>query len=157
MSMFNLAISCLTTSSLLWFIDLTFQVPTHYCSLQHHTLHSPADTFTTEHFHFGPGVSFFLKLLVVAFFSSLVAYWTPSDLGGTHLLVLYLFAFSYCSWEFLWQKYLNACHSLLQWTMSCQNPSLWPVHLGWPCMAWLISSLSFATTRLWSMKGKMLI
>ena len=39
----------------------------------------------------------------------------------------------------------------------CQNSLLWPVCLGWPCMAWLIASLSyaspFATTRLWSMKG----
>ena len=30
--MFTLAISCLTTSNLLWFMDLTFQVPMQYCS-----------------------------------------------------------------------------------------------------------------------------
>ena len=30
--MFTLAISCLTTSSLPWFMDLTFHVPMHYCS-----------------------------------------------------------------------------------------------------------------------------
>ena len=39
----------------------------------------------------------------------------------------------------------------------CQNSSLWPIHLKWPCMAWLIASLSYASpftvTRLWSMKG----
>ena len=35
MSTFTLAISCLTTSSLPWFMDLTFQVPMKYCSLQH--------------------------------------------------------------------------------------------------------------------------
>ena len=35
---FPLAISCLTTSNLPWFIDLTFQVPMQYCSLQHRTL-----------------------------------------------------------------------------------------------------------------------
>ena len=39
MSMFTLAISCLTTSNLLWFMDLTFQIPMQYCSLQHWTLH----------------------------------------------------------------------------------------------------------------------
>ena len=43
------------------------------------------------------------------------------------------------------------------WTTFCQNAPLWPVHLGWPCTAWLIASLSctspFTTTRLWSMKG----
>ena len=33
--------------------------------------------------------------------------------------------------------------------MFCQNSPLWPVHLGWPCTAWLIASLSYA--RLWSM------
>ena len=38
MSTFTLAISCLTTSNLPWFMDLTFQVPMQYCSLQHWTL-----------------------------------------------------------------------------------------------------------------------
>ena len=38
MSMFTLAISCLTTSNLLWFVDLTFQVPMHYFSLKHRSL-----------------------------------------------------------------------------------------------------------------------
>ena len=36
--MFTLAIFCLTTSNLPWFMDLTFQVPMQYCSLQHGTL-----------------------------------------------------------------------------------------------------------------------
>ena len=34
----TLAISCLTTSNLPWFMELTFQVPMQYCSLQHRTL-----------------------------------------------------------------------------------------------------------------------
>ena len=34
MSVFTLVISCLTTSNLPWFMDLTFQVPMQYCSLQ---------------------------------------------------------------------------------------------------------------------------
>ena len=38
MSTFTLAISCLTTSNLPWFVDLTFQVPMHCCSLQHQAL-----------------------------------------------------------------------------------------------------------------------
>ena len=46
------------------------------------------------------------------------------------------------------------CHCLLQWTVFCQNSPLWPVHLGWPCTAWLLASLSytcpFALTRQWS-------
>ena len=36
--MFILAISCLSTSNLPWFMDLTFQVPMPYCSLQNQTL-----------------------------------------------------------------------------------------------------------------------
>ena len=38
------------------------------------------------------------------------------------------------------------------------SSSLWFIHLRWPCIAWLIASLSYAspfTTRLWSMKGIM--
>ena len=38
MSKFTLVISCLTTSNLPWFMDLIFQVPMQYCSLQHQTL-----------------------------------------------------------------------------------------------------------------------
>ena len=51
---------------------------------------------------------------------------------------------------------VTVCHSLLQWITYCQNFPLWPAQLGYPCMAWLIASLSYAspftTTRQWSMK-----
>ena len=46
MSTFTLVISCLTTSNLPWFMDLTFQVPMQYCSLQHWTFSS-----ITSHIH----------------------------------------------------------------------------------------------------------
>ena len=36
--MFTLAISCLTTYYLPWFMDLIIQVPMQYCSFQHRTL-----------------------------------------------------------------------------------------------------------------------
>ena len=36
------------------------------------------------------------------------------------------------------------CHSLLQWITFCQKSSLWPIHLGWPYMAWFITSLSYS-------------
>ena len=49
MSTFTLAISCLTTSNLPWFMDLTFQVPMQYCSLQHQTLLLPPVTSTAGH------------------------------------------------------------------------------------------------------------
>ena len=77
--------------------------------------------------------------------------------GGVHLLVSCLFAFSHCSWG-SGSNTGAGCHLLLLWTTFCQNSSLWPVHLGWLCMEWLIASLSyvspFTTTRLWSRKGK---
>ena len=46
--MFTLAISCLTTSNLPWFMDLTFQVSMQYCSLQRQILLSSPDISTTE-------------------------------------------------------------------------------------------------------------
>ena len=45
--MCTLAISCLTISKLPWFMDLTFQVPMQYCSLQHQTLLPSAVASTT--------------------------------------------------------------------------------------------------------------
>ena len=60
-------------------MDLTFQVPMQYWSLQH-------QTFATRHmhnFHFGPDSSFFLELLVIAHHSYPRPYWTPSNLGGS--------------------------------------------------------------------------
>ena len=46
-----------------------------YCSLQHQTLLSPPYISTTErHFCFGPAASFFLELLVIAFWSSSIAF-----------------------------------------------------------------------------------
>ena len=74
MLMFSLTISCLTTSNLPWFMDLTFQVRMQYCSLQHWILLSSPDISTTEsHFHCGPTASLFLGLLVVLLHSSPVA------------------------------------------------------------------------------------
>ena len=60
MSMFTLTISCLTTSNLPSFMDLTFQVALQYCSLQHQTLlPSPVTSRTGCCFCFGSIFSFF--------------------------------------------------------------------------------------------------
>ena len=87
MLMFALAISSLTTTSkLAWFMDLTFQVPMQYCSLQHQTWLSSAITSTTRCcFCFGSVSSFFLELFLHSF---PVAYWTHTDLGGSSFSVL---------------------------------------------------------------------
>ena len=89
MSTFTLAISCLTTFNLPWFMDLTFQVPMQYCSLQHQTLLlSPVACPTGCCFCFGSIPSFFLDLFL---HWSPVAYWAPNDLGSSSFGVL-----SYC-------------------------------------------------------------
>ena len=88
---FTLAISCLTTSNLPWFIDLTLQVPVQYCSLQHQTLlPSPVTSTTGCCFCFGSISSFFLKLVL---HWSLVAYWAPTDLGSWSFSVLFFCLF----------------------------------------------------------------
>ena len=85
MLMFSLAISCLTTSILPWFMDLTLQVPMHYCSLQHQTFLPAPFTSTTELFLHGSVSSFFLELFL---HWSPVACWAPTDLGSSSFWVL---------------------------------------------------------------------
>ena len=76
---------------------------------------SPADTSTAEHhFCFGPAISCFLELLVIALHSSLVAYWTPSNLGGSIFSVL-SFCLSYFSQSSHSKNTGVVCHLLLQW------------------------------------------
>ena len=86
MSMFTFAVSCLTTSNLPWFTDLTFQVPMQYCSLRHQTwLLSPVTCTTVLCFCFGSISSFFLELFLCP---SPVVYWAPTDLGSSSLSVI---------------------------------------------------------------------
>ena len=93
MSMFTLAISCLTTSNLPWFMDLTFQVPMQYFSLQHQTLLLLPITSTTGCcFCFGSIPSFFLEVFL---HWSPVAYWAPTNLqsSSNHLIICRPFFF----------------------------------------------------------------
>ena len=88
---FALAISCLTTSNLPWFMDLTFQVPMQYCSLQHQTLlPTPVTSTAGCCFCFGSIPPFFLELFL---HWSPVAYWAPTDLGSSSFSVLSLCLF----------------------------------------------------------------
>ena len=135
MSMFTLAISCLTPSDLPWFIDLTFQVPMQYSSLQHRTLLLSPFTFTTGCcFCFGHIPSFFLELFL---HWSPVANWAPTDQGSPSFSVVSFFAFSYCSWGSQGKNTEVVCCSLLQGTTFCRTSPPWPVHLGRPHTAWL--------------------
>ena len=84
--MFTLAISFLTISSLPWFMDLTFKVPTQYCSLQHQTVLPPPVTSTAGCcFCFNSISSFFLELFL---HWSPAAYWAPTDLGSSTFSIL---------------------------------------------------------------------
>ena len=89
--MFTLAISCLITFNLPWFMDLTFQVPMQYCSLQHQILLlSPVTSTTGYCFCFGSIPSFFLELFL---HWSPVAYWAPTDLESSSFNVLFFCVF----------------------------------------------------------------
>ena len=67
-------------------MDLTFQVPIQYCSLQHRTLLLLPVTFTAGHrFCFGSFTYFFLELFL---HSSPVTYWAPTNLGSSSFSVL---------------------------------------------------------------------
>ena len=85
MLMFTLAISCLTTSNLRWFMDWTFQVPMPYCCLQHQTLLPPPVTSAGCCFCFGSTSSCFMELFL---HWSPVAYWAPTDLATSSFSAL---------------------------------------------------------------------
>ena len=82
--------------------------------------------------------------------------------GVAHLSVsiFFFFATVYSSWGSHGKYTWVVCHSLLWWITFCQNSPLWPACLWWPCMAWLIASLSYTSpfaTRQWIMEGHHLL
>ena len=147
MSTFSLVISCLTTSNLPWFMDLTFQVPMQYCS------YSIGSCFYYQS-HPQVGIVFALAPSLHSFWSyfSTDLQWHIGHLPtwGVPLSVSYHFAFSYCSWGSQHKNPEVVCHSLLQWTTFCQTPPPWPDHLGWPHTAWLSFIELDKTVLLWS-------
>ena len=138
MSMITPVNSCLATSNIPWFMDLTFQVSIQYCSLQHWTLLPLPVTSKTGHCScFGSISSFFLELFL---YSSPVAYWAPSALRSSSfsvtlfLLILYMrFSRQEC-WSHLPFPPPGATSS------QCSPPR--PVSLRRPYRAWLIVSLN---------------
>ena len=88
MLMFILTISCLTTSSFPWFMDLSFQVPIQCYSLQHQILLSSPLTVVSalaQPFHSG-AIGNSPPLLPVA-------YWTPPHLGDSSFGVISFWPF----------------------------------------------------------------
>ena len=147
-------------------MDLTFQIPMQYCSLQQRTLLSPPDTSTAEcHFFFGPATTFFLELYILAPekmelfpISILDTFQLGGPLFWCHIFCLFLLFVGFSR-----QEYWSGLPFLPPVDTFCQNSPLWPVVMviGRPCTAWLIASLSYAspftTTRLWSVKGNLLL
>ena len=104
-------------------MDLTFQVPMQYCSLQHWTLLlSPVTSTAGCCFSFGSIPSFFLELFL---HWSPVVCWAPTDLGSSSFSIL-----SFCLFilfmGFSRQETEVVCHFLLQGIFPTQgsNPSL---------------------------------
>ena len=134
MSVFTLAISCLTTCNLPWFMDLTFQVPMQYL------LFIASDFASiTSHIH---NWLLFLLLFHLFILSGVISPHFSSSILGVYRPgeFIFLFVFSCCSWGSEGKNTEVVCHSLLQWTKFCRifhhDPSI-----GWPYMAWLIISL----------------
>ena len=133
MSMFTLAISCLTTFNLPW--SWTWH-SRFLCSIALYIIW-PCFYYQS---HPQLGVVFMLAPSFLSFwsyFSTLLQHIGHLLTWGFHHSVPYLFAFSYCSWGSQGKNTEVVCHSLLQWTMFCQNSSPWPINLGWSYIAWL--------------------
>ena len=106
MSTFTLVISCLITSNLTWFMDLTFHVPMQYCSLQHRILVLSPVPFTTEWWNVPLVSLIFLKTSLVfpiLLFSSISLHWSLKRLSYLFLLFFgtlhsdaYIFPFLLC-------------------------------------------------------------
>ena len=151
MSMFTLAISCLTTSNLPWFMNLTLQVPM--------ILFFTGSNFTsiTSHIHSWALFSLWVHPFIL---SGVISPLFSSSILGTNQPGEFIFQCqSFCLFILLMvfsrQEYWPGLPFLFQCTTFCQNSPLWPVHLGWLYMALLV--VSFSLTKLWSMRSVWLV
>ena len=121
-------------------MDLTFQVPMQYYSLQHRTLHLSPTTSTAGYcFCFGSIPSFFLELFL---HWSPVAYWAPANLGSSSFSILWVCLFILFM-VFSRQEYWSGLpfpspvdHHILSDPFTMTSPP-WPLRLEWPHSAWL--------------------
>ena len=127
-------------------MDLTFQVPVQYCSLQHRTLLlSPVTSTTGYCFCFGSIPSYFLELFL---HWSPVAYWAPTDLGSSSFSIL-----SFCLFilfmGFSRQEYWSGQTGDGKSEHQHSRPILWPPH----AKSWLIGK-DFAAWKDWGQEEK---
>ena len=125
MSTFILAISCLTTFSLPWFMDLPFHGPVQYCSLQHQTLvPSPVISTTGCCFGFGFVFSSFLELFL---HSSLGGNILGTYRPGEFMFQCYIFLPFHTVRGVLKQEYWSGC--MIPWRRDRLST---PVFWGFP-------------------------
>ena len=120
-------------------MDLTFQVPMQYCSLQHWTYS------ITRHIH---NWALFLLWLCLFILSGGISSLFSSSISGTYRPGEFIFqcpmfwAFSYCSWGSQGKNTEVVFHGLpfpspvdhvLSELSTMTHPS---IHLGWPKRAW---------------------
>ena len=128
-------------------MDLTFQVPLRYCSLQHWTLLlSPVTSTTGYCFCFGYIPSFFLELFL---HWSPVAYCAPPDLGSSSFSIL-SFCLLILFMGFSRQEYWSGLPFPSLVDQFCQTSPPWPDRLRWPHMAWLSFTELDKAVVLWS-------
>ena len=135
MSMFTLVIYCLTTSNLPWFMDLTFQVPMQYCSLQNRIL------LLSRHIH---NWVLFLLWLHLFILSRVISQLISTIILGTYRPGEFLFQYPiilplHTVYGVLKVKNTEVvCHSLLQWRVPEKHLFL----LYWLCQSiWLCGKL----------------
>ena len=140
MLMFTLIISCLTTST---FLIHGSNIPGSYAIL----LFTASDfTSITSHTH-----SWLLFLLWLHLFvlSGVISPLICCSIWGTYQPGEFIFQchiflpFLYCSRSSQGKNTEVVCHFLPQWTTFCLNCLPWPVHLGWPYMAWLMMYFAY--------------
>ena len=127
MLMFSLVITYFITSNLPWFMDLTFQVPMQYCSLQHRTLLLLPVTSRTGcsvcfFFALAPSLHSFWSYFSTDFRNILGTYWPGEFMFQCPIFSLFR---TVHGWGSQGKNTEVACHSLLQWTTWWQNSLSW--------------------------------
>ena len=113
-------------------MDLTFQVPMQYCSLQHSDLAS-----ITSHIHNWALFLLWLCLFILSgvssplFSSSILGTYRP----GNFIFQCHIFLSFYTVNGVLKQEYWSGLPFLSPVDQFCQNSPPWPVRLGWPYTA----------------------
>ena len=118
--------------------------------------------FSTRHIHNWPSFLLWPNLYILSgaisncpllFPSSILYTFWPGDSSFSFVSFCLFILFM----EFSWQEYWSGLQFPSLVAKFCQNSSLWSICFRWPCMAWLIASLSysgpFTMTRLWSING----